>query len=188
MGLKRITYLFLIALMLALPLNLILAYTMINWGWSDNIGWLSLSDTDHRVFLESDGKLTGFGWTDSVGWIKFDPAGPYPALPNHSAQVNSENNQISGWVRACRVAENPETCTGGGHALAGGWDGWISLRGSDYGVSLSGDYLSGWAWSDDFGWIDFVELPVRKSQIILKLRGRQMGISITPQGLIQIIR
>ncbi len=199
LNVKRAGLILLVVVLFAVPLNLVLAYNIINWGWSDNIGWVSMegSDPSYAVSINSStGELTGYAWTDTVGWIKFNPSGPYPASPDYSAKVDLNTNEASGWARVCTVAEYPETCTGDGHLLAGGWEGWISLRGSypdnggegEYGVVLSGTHLHGWAWSDDFGWISLEELPARKGNIILKMKGHEMGISINHQGLIEVIR
>jgi hypothetical protein len=192
-SIKKTALFFSVVLILLIPFNLILGYSIINWGWSDNIGWISMqgSSPDYVVSLNTTtGALTGYAWSDNIGWIKFDPSGTYPASPEYSAQVDLVTDQASGWARACTLAENHETCAGEGDPLAGGWDGWISLRGSDpaYGVSLSGNYLTGWGWSDSLGWIDFSEFPIRRSTITLKMKGREMGISINYQGLIEIVR
>lgn len=56
---------------------------------------------------------------------------------------------VSGWARAL--------------AYEDGWDGWLSLRGSNYGVKLnltgSPKTFEGWAWgSDVIGWLSFNHL------------------------------
>lgn len=127
--------------------------------WSENIGWISLNcnntelsqprckqDNDYGVHIEESGNLTGYGWSENIGWIHFDPSGPYPSSPNYSVQVHLETGELTGWAR--------------GLAYGGGWDGWVSMRGTspDYGVDIdtrTGDF-SGWAWGSDLiGWIHF---------------------------------
>jgi len=121
------------------------------YAWSENIGWISFNCTnqgscgtaDYGVTIEQSGKFSGYAWSENIGWIDFSPSSPYPAFPNYSAKIIS-NDQIVGWARTLSHGD--------------GWDGWIKMNGDDYGVSLntgSGD-LSGYAWSDMvIGWIKF---------------------------------
>ncbi len=130
--------------------------------WSENIGWLSLSNSsgggsrDYGVNIDqATGQFSGYGWSENIGWIKFNPVGPYPSLPDHSAKL--EGNQVTGWIRACAGSVNGD-CTGGVGAgnNAGGWDGWIKMSGQNYGVTRSGCQLQGYAWgSDVVGWLKF---------------------------------
>lgn len=131
------------------------------WAWSANIGWISFNSTNHSgtvnygVNVRSDGLLEGFAWSDNVGWITFNSS-QLGGCPSGAceARFNSLTGEITGWARAYRAIE-PE-----GQTL-GGWDGWISLRGtatdgSPYGVSATGCDWEGWAWgSDVVGWISF---------------------------------
>ncbi|MBT9146265.1 MAG: hypothetical protein DDT42_02147 [candidate division WS2 bacterium] len=73
---------------------------------------------------------------------------PAHFTPNHSARVDLATGNVSGWARAL------------GHG--NGWDGWISMRGTGYGVLLetvpapAPNEFRGWAWGDDVvGWISF---------------------------------
>lgn len=129
------------------------------WAISDNIGWISFNSstgggaTNYGVNIETAvgniSNVTGMAWSDNIGWIDFNPAGPFPSIgPNHSAQINISNAEFSGWARAL--------------AHGGGWDGWISMRGTtpDYGVWLdivpNPNELRGFAWGGDvMGWITF---------------------------------
>lgn len=138
------------------------------YAWSENIGWISFNGTnvpggaDYGVHIctksdpnplcsgKQEGEIVGYAWSENIGWIDFDPSGPYPASPNYSAKVDMDTKELSGWVRALA----------GGTPEAGGWDGWIKLRGSNYGVwvddSVSPAEFRGWAWgSDIIGWISF---------------------------------
>jgi len=136
-------------------------HNVFGYAWSENIGWISFScknqnnPGDYGVDINiSTGNFSGYAWSENIGWIDFAPAGPYPASPNYSACLDFPGsgqtcdglgtNKVGGWARAL--------------AYGGGWDGWIKLRGSNYGVdytSQSGE-LSGWAWSDMvIGWISF---------------------------------
>ncbi len=150
------------------------------FAWSENIGWISFNSTNcdangdgladgtiagcpaigspipnYGVSLDSvTGLFSGYAWSENIGWIHFAPLGPYPSSPNYSAcldfgeggKVCDElgGNKAGGWARAL--------------AYGDGWDGWMKLRGSNYGVNFNdhnGEF-SGWAWgSDVMGWISF---------------------------------
>jgi hypothetical protein len=134
------------------------------YAWSENIGWISFNCTnqdtcatvDYGVDInETTGEFSGYAWSENIGWIDFAPAGPYPTTPNYSACLDFPGsgqtcddlpgtNKVGGWARAL--------------AYGDGWDGWIKLRDTDYGVDFtpqSGE-LSDWAWgSDVVGWISF---------------------------------
>ena len=122
------------------------------WAWSDNIDWVSFNCTnedncgtsDYGVHINEDGTFTGHAWSENIGWIDFSPVGPYPDLPDYSTKVNLETGEASGWARALNYG--------------GGWDGWISIRGTGYGVSIdfnTGEF-SDYAWSDEvIGWLSF---------------------------------
>ncbi len=120
------------------------------WAWSENIGWISFSSlngggtTNYGVYLRPDGVMEGYAWSENIGWITFneDELTGCPQSPcSARLQIDGE---VSGWARALNHG--------------GGWNGWISLRGPDYGVYIetdSGDFL-GWAWTDmNIGWISF---------------------------------
>ena len=149
-------------------------HNVYGWAWSENIGWISFNNTsggggiNYGVNIENPvgdtANITGYAWSENIGWIRFDPPGPYPGAPNYSARLNINTKEISGWARACAGAQNPD-CTGGTNPLAGGWDGWIKLRGtatngSTYGVYIDDSVVphefKGFAWgSDVLGWISF---------------------------------
>ena len=122
------------------------------WAWgSDVVGWLqfspdwsSIAKTDYGVNINIDtGVFSGYGWSENIGWVNFAPSGPYPSSPNYSAKVNIDTGEVAGWARAL--------------SYGGGWDGWIKMRGSNYGVTISADgAFSGYAWSDMVvGWLSF---------------------------------
>ena len=130
------------------------------FAWSENIGWVSFNSSDsgggadYGVSInESTGAISGYAWSENIGWVSFnaaDTAGcggcsgsgcqaKVSLTPNASGQ-----HEISGWAKVL--------------ANGGGWDGCVSLRGSNYGVSIdpaAGDF-HGWAWSDMvLGWLSF---------------------------------
>ena len=152
------------------------------WAWSENIGWISFNCTNNGCpganygvkVSTSTGIFSGYAWSENVGWINFAPAGTYPASPNYQACLDLPGSgqtcdgvgdyMISGWVRACSVFQSG--CSG---ALAtstvrGDWDGWIKLRGTNYGLSLDTgvNEVDNWSWGGDdvtttavIGWVSF---------------------------------
>ena len=147
------------------------------WAWSENIGWISFSceDTmpvgvegpDYGVDIDrATGLFSGYAWSENIGWIRFNPppdptySNNYPAAPYHSARVSTTTDEVSGWARACAGTANPDICATGTNPAAGSWDGWIKLRGPNYGVwidtSVSPAEFRNWAWSDMVvGWLRF---------------------------------
>ena len=118
--------------------------------------------------------LTGYAWSgDSLrtnpppagfGWLKFGGLAGFPVdadnvqadayidltgLPFNSGPQEAP---IYGWARFCAGAANPATCLGGTNSTAGGWDGWVQLRGSNFGLKISDDPITNkceimdWAW------------------------------------------
>jgi len=141
------------------------AHNVFGYAWSENIGWIDFScqntysigeGIDYGVDISaSTGEFSGYAWSENIGWIDFGPEGPYPEPPNYSACLDFPGsgqvcddlpgvNKVGGWARAL--------------AYDGGWDGWIKLRDTDYGVdfdSQSGEF-SGFAWgSNVMGWTSF---------------------------------
>jgi hypothetical protein len=123
------------------------------WAWSENIGWISFNSTtggggtDYGVSIEPDGTFSGYAWSENIGWISFNQA-ELSGCPSGTCQAEvdllSHDLEVSGWARAL--------------AYGDGWDGWISLRGSNYGVKINGETkdFEGWAWGDFVvGWISF---------------------------------
>ena len=138
------------------------------WAWSENIGWIKFNNCtnpaepatcgsiNYGVSINpSTGVFSGYSWSENIGWISFNrsetgapPAEPYLSGVDYIALLDTSFSppQASGWARAL--------------AYGGGWDGWMKLRGSNYGVSLNTtpdpDEFEGWAWSDMIiGWASF---------------------------------
>jgi hypothetical protein len=131
------------------------------WAWSENIGWIKFNScTDpanpatcgpinYGVNIKADGTFEGYAWSEKIGWITFNES-ELSGCPSGTcrAWLGSDNN-VYGWARAL--------------AYGGGWDGWIKLRGSNYGIEIDGDgYFHDWAWGGDdnnneavVGWISF---------------------------------
>lgn len=115
------------------------------YAWSDTIGWISLDGSGYGFTLASDGSLTGYAWSDNIGWISAN-ASDLVGCPASPCTAKIQNGAFSGWLKALS----------GGTAQSGGWDGFISLSGSGYGVTKTASAVNGYAWGDvNVGWIDF---------------------------------
>jgi len=121
------------------------------YAWSENIGWISFNSTSgggsisYGVNIGSDGIFSGYAWSENIGWISFNQS-QLSGCPSGTcrAEVNLSNYEVSGWAKAS--------------AYGDGWDGWIRLRGSNYGVKINDatQEFEGWAWGDVVvGWISF---------------------------------
>jgi hypothetical protein len=137
------------------------------WGGSDtNLGWISMNNTNQAGAIDygvsipaTDDAVTGFAWSENVGWIDFAPAGPYPTVvtgDDYPYATKRLGDRLVGWARIVSIQQ--------AGANAGGWSGWIRLSSdaSDpivYGVDITKMDGTGanptYAWSNEFGWIDF---------------------------------
>lgn len=139
------------------------------WGADDNggVGWISFNSTDggggvdYGVNLENNGDLIGYAWSENFGWLKFGGLSNFPSGPGTQAQnANLNGNNLKGWIRFCSVFVSG--CSGAlrPSSETGNWDGWVSLNGSNYGVTLAGNTFSGFAWGggDVISWIDFSQV------------------------------
>lgn len=96
------------------------------WAYSENIGWISFNNTtgggatSYGVNIETDGKFSGQAWSENIGWISFNES-DLSGCPSGQcrAWVDTSDGKVYGWVRALA----------GGSPVAGGWDGWVHLRG-----------------------------------------------------------
>lgn len=149
------------------------------WAWSSTIGWISMScnntstcgTSDYGVNIDTSNNLTGYAWSANVGWIRFGGLSSFPNATGNVSQNARIVNQgsyaeLEGWARACGgTASAPGACSNmNNNTLAGGWDGWISLKGtaangSAYGVRFNNSTVNPtfrFAWgSTVVGWIDF---------------------------------
>ena len=130
------------------------------YAWSENIGWISFNSisgggsANYGVNIDVDGTFFGYAWSENIGWISFNesdltgcPIAPCRAWVDISCP--SGQCPIYGWVRVLA----------GGTSESGGWDGWIKLRGSNYGLYINKDTgeFHNWAWGGnetDSGWRD----------------------------------
>lgn len=120
------------------------------WAWSDTIGWISLSCSNQNtcasiqygLIKNADGTVSGHAWSEHVGWISAEPGDTIGCPLGLCPFYISTSSLATGWMRAL--------------SNGGGWDGWISLRDSGYGVEQGSGGLTGWAWGGDvIGWVLF---------------------------------
>lgn len=147
------------------------------WGWSDKHGWLSLDcqnaytgmnalydTTNYGLQLNTDNTITGYAWSPSLGWVKFGGLSSFPVADGvngtkaTNARLVGNTTALEGWARACSGTA-PGDCSSMTNNPTG-WDGWLSLRGSTYGVSLApSDYTAAstnWGWATSpWGWVAF---------------------------------
>jgi hypothetical protein len=120
------------------------ANSISGYAWSDNIGGISLGGANYGLSVASDGSgtISGYAWSDNIGWVSANESG----CPSGTCTPRLQNGVLTGWLKALA----------GGTVGSGGWDGWVSLSGSGYGVTQSGNNFSGYAWGSDIvGWTDF---------------------------------
>jgi len=107
---------------------------------------------NYGVTISEDGKITGYAWSgvnsnEGIGWISFNAEvnGPGSACPSAPCQayVEKQTGVITGWARALAACDMVSgKCSGvGAGTNAGGWDGWIKLKGKtldnhDYGWTV----------------------------------------------------
>lgn len=134
------------------------------WAWSSNIGWIGFSceqtfscittnavpGVDFGVKMSTTtGELSGYAWSPSVGWLSFNSA-EVSGCPSGSCAptVNLTTGGVSGFMKSIQT------------------DSWISLSGTNHtspdtsgnsGVTFatSTGKFNGFAWSSEFGWINF---------------------------------
>lgn len=149
------------------------------WMWSDNIGWISLnncsdpvtcSGPDYGVKIDhKNNNVTGTAWSSNVGWISFNSWDWADCPPTSCTQYN--NFGKGGWARALNGIYTPHPTDGRDNR--GGFDGWISLGGSnptygliidtktDVSAKLTSGFknmvvnpIEGYAWgSNVIGWV-----------------------------------
>jgi len=155
------------------PVGIPSSIEMTGYAWSSNIGWISLncktggatgndicSTSNYQVKLNPTGELIGYAWSSNIGWIRFGGLSKFPTAPGNSA-VNASmtgtypNLTFNGWARACAGMLGNGCSSAGKSLTAGSWDGWISLKGSNYGVSTAKFGTPQYVWgSDVVGWVD----------------------------------
>jgi len=131
-------------------------------GTNTNVGWISVNSVNQGGAVnyglnipDGNGDLTGYVWSENIGWISFNAADASGCPDSNCKASRVTGNNLKGWARILSIKD----------ALAagnsGGWQGWISLSGPQYSVKIDGNSLSGYAWSDELGWIDFSRVKIK---------------------------
>ena len=132
------------------------SHNVSGYAWSDTVGWISFNcldssscgTVDYGVGVnDTSGEVSGYAWSQYIGWISFNQS-DLAGCPSGACIATLSSNVLSGWARALAYSD----------AESGGWDGWISLGGVSYSVTLdtNTNEFSGYAWgSENIGWIDF---------------------------------
>lgn len=135
------------------------SHNLSGYAWSDTIGWISFNCTDTNScgtsdygvgVSESNGTLFGYAWSSNIGWITFNQ-NELSGCPSGSCIASLSNGTLTGWAHVLSSQD----------AESGGWDGWISLDGDNYGVTFdeNTNEFSGFAWGSAIvGWVDFNSL------------------------------
>jgi hypothetical protein len=133
-----------------------------------NTGGSFFFDTNNsNVTVDSTtGDITGFVWSDDLGWIDFDNNGD-----TGGASVNLTTGKISGLAYVVNS------------------DGFIDFTNfnSNATVNLSSGGITGYAWSNDVGWIDFSSARVAGTLLQLVRTGASIiGVFALSAGLLVV--
>jgi hypothetical protein len=141
------------------------------WGGTDDgagtptgVGWISANNSNTGAFVtyalnipQTDGSLSGYAWSENLGWISFNP-GDLIGCPDGNCISARSSDTLVGWARILSIRD--ALLTGN----SGGYQGWIHLNGVGYGIKINSDSTitkgatTSYAWSDEFGWLDFSKL------------------------------
>lgn len=132
------------------------SHNVSGFAWSDNVGWISFNcsdsnscnSVDYGVNIAQDGILSGYAWNDIMGWTSFNKA-DLAGCASGACEAKLVNNKLQGWARTLSYGD--------------GWDGWISLGGGNYEITLNGNNFEGFAWDSNIagaskigtGWVHF---------------------------------
>ena len=156
------------------------------WAWSSTIGWLSFNSSNSGAgsppgssygvnmsgFNNGIAVLGGQAWSPNIGWVSFDDADVKNCpVGTCTPTVNLNTGVVSGWAKA----------------LAGdgtmGWDGWIGLSSTTWGVSFArvpntfNATFSGSAWgSTNVGWLSFDSVTCPTCFVPLNVTSATVGI------------
>lgn len=129
-------------------------------AWNTNYGWVRMRTVGSTVEINPNGTLSGAAWNTNLGWLYFDGT-PTDALGNanplaaNPVRLDVNNNLVgSAWGNNYgQVLMNP-TC--GGDPACG------------VKRNVTTGALSGYAWSEAAGWVDFG--PFSKSTVFLPFK------------------
>lgn len=114
----------------------------------DTGGKLKFEENNSNVTVDREtGDFTGFVWSEDVGWIDFDNNGGDDAVT-----LNQETGAVTGTAYVVDTA------------------GSIDFTGHNSNVvaDLETGIFSGFAWSEDVGWIDFANVNTGGDALVLE--------------------
>lgn len=133
---------------------------------------ITTSDNYGLNIPSSNGAVTGYAWSENLGWIDFSGV---------SVTTTASEKRLSGRARIVGIKTEYEKTP----SNSGGWLGWIKMAGDganwsgsscagtnnynnsnrcNYGVKIDGSgNFSGYAWSDELGWVDFSKAKYEES-------------------------
>jgi hypothetical protein len=150
---------------------------LLGYAWSETVGWVDLNCQNSNTCtsipwgfsVDNNGMISGYAWSENVGWLSAN-AGDLSGCPSAPCTANISASNFHGWLKALS----------GGSAQSGGWDGFVSLSGPGYGVSIPSGNFSGYAWgSTVIGWLDFAWVVVPQCSPIYTCSGNAVHNSCT---------
>ena len=146
------------------------------WIWAGDHGWISLSCqntsscgvNDYEVVNDGKGNLSGFAWGEHLGWVNFRTSGG-----SECCSANGTPGCSDSVCEAVICPSNPSCCNGS-------WDSTCAAAAAaepacspacaadPFGVQIHGftGELSGFAWTEQDGWINLGTAPVAQSHQI----------------------
>lgn len=116
----------------------------------------------------ADGLVTGYAWSEHYGFVSFNAADTV-GCPVGSCQARRVGDTLVGWARVLSIRDAAVN--------SGGWMGFISLDSSTsasaqpYGITLAGNTLAGYAYSDELGWFNMNGIQFVPPSILMVCRG-----------------
>lgn len=122
----------------AVPVSTSSTATILNTG--DKIYFDTITHGTNVVIDNYSRQMSGYGWSDDLGWINFGGGGDNPAGPVVADPVGNLS----------------------GKALVLNTGNYVDFNSSPAGsnVAITSGNFSGYAWSEDEGWIDFTGVTV----------------------------
>lgn len=130
---------------------------LIGYAWSETVGWIDLNCINSSscgqypfgISVDTNGTLSGYAWSENIGWVSAHSAN-LNNCPTAPCTATLSDQGLAGWMRAISGHTTTDTKNGG-------WDGFISLKGTNYGITrTANNHFSGYAWGHmNVGWTDF---------------------------------
>ncbi len=147
------------------------------WGyaWASTIGWIHFGEKSggaippsgpYVTYTPDDQKLSGYAWSPNIGWVNSHTSVNWAASASPQNTVDITDTTLTGFalVRSFRDAISDFALSSGSPVGASGLVSWsgTATNGAPYGVRVNVPLmqsnvipLTGYAWSQEFGWIQF---------------------------------